>query len=114
MNKTLLLKGLTSPATAAGAAADTVLDITEKVFGVNPSLKAEHSSAEFYNTMHPKYIPEGKFKYELQRKGLVTTHDTTAALHDGTGKLGATIGALSTAGFEVDKADQFDHTLNGS
>lgn len=115
MNKSLLVKGLTiNSTTAAGVAADDVLDITEKVYGPKSPLLAPITTEKYYSTLLDEVIKEGAYKFEMERKGQIHMNATTAALHNGTGKIGATLGAVSTANFDTLKADVIKGTLDGS
>lgn len=107
MNKTLILKGLTGSPAAAGLNADTVLDITEKVIGVNPALSTPVVTEQFFSTIVAE-VNEGAAKYLIDRKAHVKQNNTTAEVQTGT------VGAVTTAGFKEHKRDQFTFTLNKS
>lgn len=112
MNKTLIVKGLTNSPAAAGAAADAVLDITQKVIGVNPSLSTPTVTSQFFSSIVAT-VHEGAAKYLIDRKAHINEEDATAKVHQG-GALADTIGALTTANFKAHKRDQFTFTLNKS
>lgn len=115
MNKTLLVTGLT-PTTVGAAATEGTVDITEKVYGLMPTLRTPVFTKQYFSTVlgaNPKIV-EGKAKYTLKRKRHITNHNTTAALHDVNSLAGATIGDLSTSKFQNLKFDNGTIELNKS
>lgn len=114
-NKTLLVKGLT-PTTVGAAATEGVKDITEKVYGRVPTLNTPVVTKQLFSSLigaNP-VVREGKVKITMKRKRHIHENATTAAIHDANGKIGASIGAVSTANFDTLKFDTFEWTLDKS
>lgn len=110
--KTLIIKGLTGSPAAAGANADGLLDITQKVIGVNPALSTPTITEQFFSSIVAT-VNEGSAKYLIDRKAHINEETTTDKVHTG-GTLGDTIGALTTEHFKAHRRDQFVFTLNKS
>lgn len=112
MNKTLIVQGLTAT-TAGSAATAAAVDITEKVLAQQPGLETGTATQQLFSTIVTSVV-EGKAKYGVLRKRHVQINNTTAALHDANGKIGATRAALTTANFDTLKSDLFEFTLDQS
>lgn len=112
-NKTLLVQGLT-PTTVGAAATTGALDITKHIFGTMPTLESPMKTSRWFSTLLPTKVVEGKFQITIPRKRYITIHDTTAAIHDATGNLGASLGPVSTAAFKPLVFDLYDFTLDQS
>lgn len=106
-SKTLILQGLTQTGATALAGTDAVLDVTERVLGVNPALSTPTVTSRFYSTITTNVV-EGSAKYLIDRKANITELGSTAAIHNNT------IAALTTVGMKQHKRDAYVFTLDKS